>query len=537
MEDYNVARFLAEAAKQSPGKPAVVLPGRRSETLDFSTLDQRVDGTVRYFHYAGIKPGQRVLLLVKPGLPLIQSAFALFRLGAIPVVIDPGLGRKAFLKAAAASQVESVVAIPLAALLCRLLGGFLKRCRIVVIGSAGANKTIQALAGETPRITDRFAADAPAAILFTSGSTGAAKGVLYTHGMFNAQVALLQKLFHFEPGEIDFPMLPVFTLFNPAFGMTTVVPPMPPGKPARANFKRLIHTINHHGVTNSFGSPVLWRGITRACSATGTTLPSLRRVLIAGAPMPPSWLAALMPHLPHARVYSPYGATEALPVSLIDHRTVLEETAEATTRGAGTCVGMPCAGVSVKIIAITPDVLNTWDEAVELPQGEIGEIVVSGAAVTREYDGLPEATRRAKIDKGNVRWHRMGDCGYLDTQGRLWFCGRVAERVTSLTGTLYTDCCEAPFLVHPQVSRVALIGIGAEGKQTPALVVEPKPDSFPRKGKKRQRFCDELKAIAQSLPLTRPIERFYFERALPVDVRHNAKIHRLQLRQRYSHAD
>jgi acyl-CoA synthetase (AMP-forming)/AMP-acid ligase II len=210
----------------------------------------------------------------------------------------------------------------------------------------------------------------------------------------------------------------------------------------------------------------------------------------------------------------------------------------------------------VKIIAIAEGPIPTLAEARELPAGAIGEIIVTGPTVTREYDRLPEATLRAKIQTpssnpqkdpqspdflgiwnlkpvtsapADAVWHRMGDAGFLDADGRLWFCGRVAERVETEAGPMFAEPCEQVFRAHPQVARCALIGLGERGRQVPAIVIEPKPGVPLRSAASRQTLASALRKLALQHAHTARIRCFYFHPHLPVDVRHNAKIHRLAL--------
>jgi acyl-CoA synthetase (AMP-forming)/AMP-acid ligase II len=361
-----------------------------------------------------------------------------------------------------------------------------------------------------------------AAILFTSGSTGAPKGVPYEHGMFEAQVNLLRQAYAIEPGEIDMPMLPIFALFNPALGMTTVVPEIDPRRPAAVDPSRIVQAIRQEGVTNSFGSPTLWRIVGDYCMERGITLPSLRRVLCAGAPVPARLWGSARSFLPNGRLHSPYGATEALPVTTIDGD---EAGALVNATAAGAPVGRPLPGIGVKIIPISDGPVPSMDETHSLGPAEVGEIIVSGPVVTKEYDGMPEATAEAKIRGPAGVWHRMGDCGRLDPDGRLWFFGRKAERVETPGGTLHTEPCERVFREHPRAARCALIGLGPRGRQEPALVVEARV-----KGAAEARaLAGELRSLGLRRPETAAIRRFFFHPRFPVDVRHNAKIHRLAL--------
>lgn len=419
-----------------------------------------------------------------------------------------------------------------------------------------------------------------AAVLFTSGSTGAPKGVCYEHGMFDAQVRLVRDTYGIAPGEVDLPMLPIFALFNPALGMTAVVPELDPRRPATVDPEKIVRAIRQEQVTNSFGSPTLWRKIAKYCLANNITLPSLRRVLMAGAPVPPALFADLQKILPNGTAHSPYGATEALPLASIsapevtgvgkfqvasnkvqesDTTSLALGTSVATATGAGTCVGRPVKDIAIKIIAITDSSIATLADAKELPVGVIGEIIVCGPVVTKTYDQFPEATAAAKItaakDQGpsnkyqttgsaqaldtchlppptsvpsGAVWHRLGDLGYLDAQGRLWFCGRKAERVETHDGPLYTEQVEPIFNAHPKVARSALIGTGHDGHR-PAIVIEPVSREVVATPSLRRKLVRELRVLSAAYPHTDRIRLTYLHPHFPVDVRHNAKIHRLAL--------
>jgi acyl-CoA synthetase (AMP-forming)/AMP-acid ligase II len=221
-------------------------------------------------------------------------------------------------------------------------------------------------------------------------------------------------------------------------------------------------------------------------------------------------------------MHSPYGATEALPVCSIVSDDVPGRSV------AGACVGRPVAGMEVRIIPIAHSPIVTFAETRALPCGEIGEIIVRGPTVTKCYDALPEATAVAKIRDGDTIYHRLGDCGYLDTEGRLWFVGRKAECVETTAGPLFTEPCEQVFRQNDCVVRCALIGLGPRGSQTPALVVQIWEMLDPTE---KPAIAHDLRQLALQHPHTAGITKFFFHPSLPVDVRHNAKIHRLTLAQ------
>jgi olefin beta-lactone synthetase len=546
VNNANIARHLPLMAARWPDQAAVKIPrGRTGDgridylALSFRELDAEVDAWVAHLSGRGVHAGDRVLVMVRQGLPLIAAAFALFKLGAVPVIIDPGMGRKNFLACVARSRPRVLLGIPAAQFASHFFRSAFSsvKVRVWVSGSATARRS----AGIQPSTVNfqpvSSAASDLAAILFTSGSTGAPKGVCYEHGMFDAQVRLVRDTYRIEPGEVDLPMLPIFALFNPALGMTTVVPEIDPSRPASVDPGKIVQAILQEKVTSSFGSPTLWRKIFDYCLARNLTLPSLRRVLCAGAAVPTSlWIDASRV-LVNGELHSPYGATEALPVATV---SAGEVSAKATS---GALLGRPLSENQVKIIAPQDGPIASLDEARELPAGEIGEIIVAGPTVTREYDALPEATALAKIQTSPLGtwnleletsgtasaapapvWHRMGDAGYLDAQGKLWFCGRLAERVVTSAGVLYTEPCEQVFRSHPRVVRCALIGLGPRGQQEPALVVQPGGGQVDE-----EVFARELRQMGIAQAQTAGIKKFFFRPDFPVDVRHNAKIHRLTL--------
>ena len=534
----NIALHLPLMAAHQPDHPAVKIPRGRTRdggidylTLSFRELDAEVDAWVARLRGKGVRTGDRVLVMVRQGLPLIAAAFALFKLGAVPVIIDPGMGRKNFLTCVARSKPRVLLGIPLAQLMSHVFRSAFKSVEVRVWASGSPTARLGG-ASQISNLKSEIVASAAsdlAAILFTSGSTGAPKGVCYEHGMFEAQVRLVRDTYGIAPGEVDLPMLPIFALFNPALGMTTVVPELDPSRPATVDPAKIVQAIQQEGITNSFGSPTLWRKIFDHCFEKQITLPSLKRVLCAGAAVPASLWADAARVLPNGQLHSPYGATEALPLCSISSAEVPADSV------AGACVGRPIEGVQVKVVPLVDGPLGRVDPQ---PPGEIGEIVAEGPVVTRTYDALPEATAMAKISfprtllsgqknpfsNAGECWHRLGDCGYLDRDGRLWFVGRKAERVVTATGVLHTEPCEQVFRRHPRVARCALIGLGERGRQEPALVVQPAGPAGDEAA-----FARELRALAQQHPHTAAIRRFFFHPTFPVDVRHNAKIHRLTL--------
>jgi len=534
----NIASHLPLMASRVPDHPAIIVPAggqgtsrARYRSVTFAELEATSNRYANGLLAAGLSRGTRTLVMVRPGVEFIALIFALFKIGAVPILIDPGMGVRRMLACIRNVAPEALIGLPAAQAVRVLRRGFFEQVRLkVTVGRRWfwGGPTLAELHDRSKAEFDMAAtsADEVAAILFTSGSTGPAKGVVYRHGMFDAQVRWIQACYGIEPGEVDLSTFPLFALFCPAMGMTSVIPDMDASRPGRADPVRIIEAVTANRATSAFGSPALWNRVSRYCLERGIQLPTLRRILIAGAPVPWTLLDRLHRMLdPSATVATPYGATEALPVASITGREVLEECAAAARQGAGTCVGRPLPGIRVRIIRVDDGPLAEWSDELALPDGQIGEIAVSGEVVTREYADQPRATALAKLRQDDKIWHRMGDLGYLDERGRLWFCGRKAHRVITASGTLCTVPCEAVFNEHADVFRSALVGVGPAGRQRPVIVVEPEANRFPS-GRRAAAFRQELLALARANERTREIGDVLFHRSLPVDVRHNAKINR-----------
>lgn len=541
IERINVARRLTDTAARMPDALAVVVPrGRRAgkrqyDTLTFRQLEDETNRLAGGLIALGLRPGMRISLLVRPGSEFIALVFALFKTGAVIVLVDPGMGRKNLLRCLADVEPEGFVAIPIAHAIRTLFRRRFPRAKLnVTVGRRlfwdGVTLDEVRKLGSADSICHDTRGDDPAAIIFTSGGTGPPKGVLYRHGNFDRQVTEIRDFYGIQPGEIDLAAFPLFGLFNCAMGVTTVVPDMDASRPARVDPRNIVEAVRDWRVTQSFGSPAIWNRVGEYCQKRNITLPTLRRVLSAGAPVPPHVLARMKGSMAtDGEVYTPYGATESLPVASISAGEVLSETKQAWATGAGTCVGTKFPGVEWKVIEINDGPIPRLSDAVELPDGEIGELIVSGPVVTREYVTRTEWNALAKIGDGQRIWHRLGDVGYLDTRGRFWFCGRMAHRLLTATGPMYTIRCEAIFNQHPDVYRSALVGVGPPGRQRPVIVVEPWPDRRPRTRAAREKLFAELATLARGSELTTCIGDFLIHRAMPVDVRHNAKIARDKL--------
>ena len=534
-EPCNIAATLPRLAREQPDRIAMRVPGRDgryADGLTYAQLDARSDAIAAGLGGYGIGRGTRTVVMVRPTPEFFLLMFALFKTGAVPVLVDPGIDRRALKQCLDEAEPEAFIGIPLAQIARLLLGWARSARRLVTVGArwGWGGTTLARLErlgqGAGPQLATT-APDDMAAILFTSGSTGVPKGVVYRHRHFVGQIELLREAFAMQPGGVDLPTFPPFALFDPALGLTSIIPDMDPTRPANADPEKLHAAIARFGVTQLFGSPALMKVL----ADHGQPLPTVRRVTSAGAPVPPDTVARIRALLPDdAQFWTPYGATECLPVAVIEGRE-LEATREATEAGAGTCVGRPVPPNQVRIIRIDDGAIADWDAVRMLSAGEVGEITVAGPTATDAYFNREAATRVAKIrerlDGGGERIvHRMGDVGYFDGQGRLWFCGRRTQRVETAQGPLYTEQAEPIFNTHPDVRRTALVGVGEPGRQQPVLCFELLPEVA---AMRRDAVAADQRTLAQRHRHTAGIETFLCHPGFPVDIRHNAKIGREKL--------
>lgn len=573
----SVPGWLERNARAFPAKPAVIHPvgrGSRYDTVTYGQLQAAVEELARGFERAGITRGTKTVLMAPPGPELFALVFALFRVGAVPVVVDPGMGVRRMLHCYRAVGAEAFIGPPLAQLV-RVLGRrTFAGVRVpVTLGRRrlGRGHTLAALRAAPATGTGNgtgsgMRADGAAPtggddllmIGFTTGSTGPAKGVEYTHRMALSIASQIEAVHGRTRDDVSLITQPFYGVLDLVYGSTLVLAPLAPGRVAQADPVLLVDALERFRVTTMFASPALLRNL--AGHLTGTALgrhplPDLRCVVSGGAPVPDAVVAALRRVLDEkARIHVTYGATEVLPITSIEAAEILGDgdrdrdregdggrerggTAARAAAGEGTCVGRPVPGTRVTIAPVTDGPLARLDPARSLPDGHVGEILVHGDSVSRHYhraphcDAMHKATEERPGGDAPRIWHRTGDLGRLDDEGRLWFCGRAAQRVRTDGRDLHTVRCEGVFNAHPLVRRTALVGIGQAGAQRPIVCVEIETG---RQGAALddsgwRRLVAELRAMAEEHAATTGLREFLRHPGFPVDIRHNAKIGREEL--------
>lgn len=536
---YDLPDRIRAIAKEDPNRVALVHVKRslfganKVETTDFKTLSDRAEATAIGLREFGIKKGTLCSFMVPPSVDALVLSLALWRIGAIMVGIEPhshGLRKVAVCLRSVGPEV--FFGSPEAFLAQKIFGwGKETVQKKVLVGpeSAPGFTTLRSLERpipETPEPLD-VTADDIAVIAFTTGSTGNPKPTIMSQRNLTQLTAGVRNQWQLDSHGpvIDMPTFPIFWIIGLSHGGTVVIPPMnfATKGPGDANPAKLIEVINQHNVASMFASPALLENLTAYGNPKGITLPTIKRIVSGGAEIQGPLYAATKKMLVNGELYSNYGATEALPVAEISGTTVLEETWPLSERGHGVCVGDALAGIDVKIIEIDDNAIASIDDVKELPQGEIGEVIVRSPHISDGYYKSEKAMRENKIPEGDTLWHRLGDTGFLDEKGRLWVGGRVSHRVVTPNKTYFALRCEPVFNTHPLVHRSALIAITAsDGSKRPAVCIELEPQGRGREPEVRS----AIQELAKQHESTQGISEVIFIKKLPVDKRHNAKIDR-----------
>lgn len=513
----------------------------------YRELSDRAEALAVGLRGIGVAEGTLCSFMVPPGIDAMVLGLALWRVGAVVVGIEPhSHGLRNVARSLAEVGPTVFFGTPRAHAGRRAFGWGRGTVRTnVIVGRLGlpGRPTLRSL--ERHPVPDEPTPGAigpadPAVIAFTTGSTGAPKPTVLRQRNLAAMMDLVLGHWGYRDGRdvVDMTTFPMFWIIGLSAGGTVVVPPMDftLKGPGDADPAPLVRTIQECGVRSLFASPALLANLAAHARAEGITLSSVRRVVAGGAEVPGPLFAQAKAVLgPGGEVYADYGATEALPATEIAGSEVLGTAAgndvdsggdedrdrggtwAATERGAGLCVGRPLPGVELRIVAIDDGPIRSWADAVELPAGEVGEVVVRSPHVSEGYHRQPQADEDNKVpDPDGGPWHRIGDTGYLDDAGRLWLGGRRSHRVVTEAGVAYPLCVEPVVNAHPAVRRSALVGI--DGRAVVAVEL--------RDGHDRAATVAELERLTASTDATRLVDRVVVVDHLPVDRRHNAKIDR-----------
>lgn len=528
-------------AERQPKSDAVIVPSFFGDSVTYAhtkygDLALLINKYQRGLRKLGLAAGDRVVVMVPGGLEFLALSYAVMARGAIPVFLDPGMGREQLFRCIHAIAPQVFIGSPKAHLLRFLRKKAFSELKFHITASEwiylrGPNLSYLkkfASSPMEPGWVNGGWSNGAGLIAYTSGATGNPKGVVFTNSMLRDQLRILEEEYGMKAGLRDLPLLTIFSLFNLANGVCSVFAPIDAGRPLDLDPARVVRVINDTQPDFSFGSPTLWHKIAEYCVRSGTKLSSLKRIFMAGAPVSAHTLQRVRGVVPNGEEYTPYGATEALPVTLVAGSEILDHLPVRANGGEeGIFVGRAVAGVELRVIKICDGIIERIEQIEPLPPREIGEVIVRGANVSRSYFNLPQADQLSKIRDGDSLWHRMGDLGYLDQNGALYYCGRQAHLVTCRGKKFHSVPIENIFNAHAKVRRSALVALD-QGTDV-GIVIEPHPEFWPDSPGEVETFRREIADLAGRNVLSAPIKQIFFHRSFPVDARHNAKIFRDKL--------
>lgn len=532
----SIAGRLKQVAEIKGHRRAVVYPAGWDENglvaythLTFLQLDEESDRMAHALVKAGIRKGMRTVLYMKPSLLLYELAFALFKIGAVLVYTDPDMEKNHILSCIRESRAEAVIGHSGIHLLKTFHKSHFKTVKHYV--NPGKKWLFPGVSLEQvyPEKSKPFpcaetSADDPCAISFSRGAEEMFRGTVITHGSLETLMKSMKTQFRFRGDDLDMATLPFFFLLGPVLGITTVIPNMDVSQPGSADPERCTETFLNLGVTSLIASPALVNRISHFAKEKGIVLLSLKKVIVQGAPLSVAEIGRIRQILPEiAELYCMYGTADIPCAIVINTDEIISETAKFTDQGFGICLGRPVEGIRAEIISLRNEPIEKWEESLLLPDGDMGEIVLTGPLAGQHFFEKPEIDKLLKIKDNTSLWHRTGDMGWRDNKGRIWFCGRKDHRVFTENRDLFPVPCESVFKTHPAVLRCALLGEGVPPKQKPVMLVQLEPGA---KSVNQDQLRRELLQIAGKNIMTREIKTIRIVKDIPVDDFHRTKIRR-----------
>ena len=530
---------IADYLDKHPEKDAIVFPvkvrGKNIEygSISFRELDEQSSYLAGYLKSRGMKKGDRAVVMLPTSLMLYIVITALIKLGVAIVFIDQWLGLKQIENSCKISKPKAFIGNIKANFL-RLYSKTFREVPIKLMirkrGLAGL-EYIKKLTRDTRKITEieQYQPDSPMIVRFTTGNTGVPKGVKRTYAYVCTQLEAMSDFWRIKENDIDMPTWPLNVLYNLVKGATTIVPLVSYGRANKVDPALLVRQIQDCNVTTASGSPFYWFRIIEYCKEKNIKLDNIRLIFIGGGPVSLKLIYSFPDVFPNAKAFIVYGSTEVFPLSWIDMQEIRECTGDLTRNGRGICVGRPHPGLSVKIIKPIDGPVKLGKDGwknLEIQQGSIGEIIVSGPHVATQYYGdNGEIFLYNKIvDNEKKIWHRMGDIGYLDEDGRIWLAGRKNNIYSLENKMFYPLMIECMIDTLPEISKSALVKFSHHNKNEiqALLVVEPANKKILKDRKSRVYLRNKIISICRSKNFH--IDAVVFMKKIPLDPRHNTKV-------------
>lgn len=512
----NIVEVLKTQTKELPDSMALMEPSRRNiKSLTFSEIESASCRAAASLSQEGLGAGDTVLVFQPMSADLYIALLAIFRLKLVAVFVDPSAGKRHIERCCELIPPKALIATPKAHML-QLLSPALRRIPTKfstgfrLPGTKPWGRWKQCVENSNIKPCEY---NTPALITFTSGSTGKPKVAVRTHGFLLAQHRVLAKELNLTHGDKVLGTLPIFILSHLGTGVTSLMPDADLRRPGFIDPGPVIRQIQKYKVTTMEASPAFFERIVRYCHEHHITLPGLKKILTGGGPVFPRLLEQLRNLAPNAEIIAVYGSTEAEPIAQMSQDAMDDKDKQEMTSGKGLLAGQPIKDIHLRIITdrwgspIAPLSLSQF-EALCLPPGKVGEIVVSGDHVLPGY-WKSRGNQETKFKVSETIWHRTGDAGYLDRKGRLWLLGRCIARIEDQRGVLY------PFAVESAVSQIANIRrsacVASNNQRTLAIELEQPASS------------EDIAALKAKLSWA-AIDRIAVLKRIPVDPRHNAKI-------------
>jgi len=493
---FNISELFDEAARQHPDRPALIDGDHR---ITYATLHKQVEATAQYFTNAGLKKGDRVLIFVPMSIDLYRIVLALFRMGAVAVFLDEWVSKKRMEACCEIAACKGFISVMKGHVL-RLFSKELRNIPLVL--------KLRPKQTHTQHPFEQTRTDDTALITFTTGSTGTPKAAKRTHGFLNEQFNALREKIKPQPGDVDLSLLPIVLLINLGAGATSVIARFKAGKPTSFKPAMICKQIEKHKVNRMTASPVFIRLLSEYLLSHRLTLPTVKQVFTGGAPVFPDEAEIYARAFDKAAVEIVYGSTEAEPISSVRSTELIANKAELLRKGLP--AGKPDSLAEVKIIEITAENISAESESdlALCPVDTVGEIIVAGPHVLREYFNNEDALKRNKIFIGEKVYHRTGDSGCMDAEGNLFLTGRCSTVFEHQGSKVYPFLYESVFRALPGVAAGTLLRLKHE-----TLAVIELSD---RKQK------NQVESALQAMPLA--FDRICFLDAIPRDPRHHSKI-------------
>lgn len=509
----NIASVFQQQAERHPDRVALIESRKgRSLTVTFAELEQRAAQTVALFKRSGLKAGDAVLVFVPMSVTLYVVLVALFRLNVVAMFIDPSAGREHIERCCRLYPPQGFIGTPKAHLL-RLWTPALRAIphQFVTHGWVPGSRSLVQVDRLQPVMDLAPAvADTPALVTFTSGSTGQPKVAVRDHGFLLAQHRVLARCLNYDENDVVVSTLPIFVLSHLGSGVTSLLPQADLRRPGAVDPVPIVKQMKSHAATAIEASPAFLACLTG--HPQRDAVPSLKKVFTGGAPVFPSLLERFAALAPHAELVAVYGSTEAEPIAEVSLAEMAKEDLQKMQSGGGLLAGKPIAAIRLRVL---PDRFGTpigpfskaHFEAQCLPPGSPGEITVRGVHVLPGYlHGEGDEENKFQVD--GQTWHRTGDAGYLDAQGRLWLLGRCTARIEDERGVLYPFAVEAAISDMDEIRRSAFVA--HHDQRVLVLELRPGVSKALLQGVKKRldwAYIDAVKAMK-----------------IPVDKRHNAKV-------------